>query len=75
MTDDEILSIFVNADDPVLTATEIAEQTDLTRQAIRRRLQQLRDNDGVLERKNVGSRAVVWWLTDVGEKYTLQESD
>ena len=63
MTDEEILSKFKESSDPVLTATEIAGEAEMTRQAISRRLEKLKDQ-GYVSRKKVGGRAVVWWVSD-----------
>ncbi|MDY6776467.1 MAG: winged helix-turn-helix domain-containing protein [Halobacteria archaeon] len=60
VTDDEILEIFEESDDPVLVASEIAEQLPIGRRAVHKRLKDLEDN-GVLESKKVGGRSTVWW--------------
>lgn len=62
-SDDSLLRLFAESDDPVLTAAEIAEEVDLTRQAVNYRLQQL-EASGDVARKKIGSRAVAWWRTD-----------
>ena len=51
------------ADDPVATAGEVGEALDCTGQAARKKLNQLHE-DGKIERKEVGARAVVWWIQD-----------
>ncbi|MFC6965045.1 MarR family transcriptional regulator [Halocatena marina] len=63
VADEEILSVLTEANAPVVTATEIADEIDMTRQAITRRLKRMRE-EGFVERKEVGARAVVWWLTE-----------
>lgn len=68
MTDREILETVALAPDPVVTPKEMAERTDYTRQGINNRLSELVE-DGFLERRQVGSRAVVFWLTPEGRKY------
>lgn len=60
VTENDILALFKEADAPVLTAAEIAEQLPLTRQAVNYRLKQLQEQ-GLVGRKEVGARAVVWW--------------
>jgi len=62
-TDDELLRLFDESDDPVLTAAEIAEELEMTRQGVNYRLRQL-DAEGAVARKKIGSRAVAWWRTD-----------
>lgn len=46
--------------DPVATAKEVGEALGCTGEAARQKLTQLHD-DGRVERKTVGARAVVWW--------------
>ena len=45
------------------TASEVADKLGCTRKAAWEHLTALHD-DGRIERKKVGGRAVVWWLTD-----------
>lgn len=61
--DKELERIFRGADDPVLTAPEVADKLGITQQAAYARLSQAAERDE-LERKKVGSRAVVWWLSN-----------
>lgn len=61
VSDDEILEVFQDTSDPVLTASEVASQLPLSRRGIYDRLQNLED-EGVLESKKVGGRTTVWWL-------------
>jgi predicted nucleotidyltransferase len=63
VADEEILSVLRERDTPVVTATEIANEIDMTRQAVTRRLKRMHD-EGLVGRKEVGARAVVWWLTE-----------
>lgn len=60
VSDQEILQLFEQVDDPFLTAGEVAEIVDMTRQGIHNRLQDLHDA-GRLERKEGGHRTVIWW--------------
>jgi DNA-binding Lrp family transcriptional regulator len=59
--DDEILDVFRSAADPILTATEVAEQLPMGRRGALKRLNNLEDR-GVLKSKEVGSGSRVWWL-------------
>ena len=73
VSDDEILNVFHNSPDPVLTAPEIAEQFSISRRGILDRLRNLED-DGILRSKKVGGRRTVWWYPghtstpEVGER-------
>lgn len=62
ITDQDILKVFDNADEPVLTASEIAKALPVTRQAINYRLNRMHE-DGLVDRKDAGARSVVWWAT------------
>lgn len=61
VSDEEILDLFRKSADPVLTASEIAEEIPLGRRAVFKRLRNLADQ-GVLESKETGSGGRVWWL-------------
>jgi len=58
---EEIMKVFESADDPVLTAPEVADAVGVSRVTANKRLKQLGEC-GALERKKVGGRAVVWWI-------------
>jgi response regulator of citrate/malate metabolism len=61
VSNDEILDVFRQATDPVLTTTEVAEQIELSRRGAFDRLDQLADDD-VIEMKKVGETGAVWWF-------------
>lgn len=63
VSDEEILDVFRESEDPVLTSVELAEQFDITQQAAYNRLSNL-VGSGEIERKKVGGKAVVWWLDE-----------
>jgi predicted ArsR family transcriptional regulator len=63
VSDDEIISVFRDAEDPILTAGDVAEAVGVTPQAINSRLHRL-NSEGRLETREVGARARVWWLSD-----------
>ena len=65
VSDEEILAAIERADEPVVTAAELADRLPIGRRALRDRLSALREH-GVIDRKKVGGRAVVWWLTERG---------
>lgn len=60
-TDEEILDVFRNSEDPVLTAGEVAEHLSIGRRATHNRLVALQER-GVLKRKDIGPRTV-WWIS------------
>lgn len=63
ITDDELLQLFRDSDDPVLSTAEITEQVSLARRSVYDRLTALRD-DGRLNAKDIGGRNTVWWIPD-----------
>lgn len=65
-TDKELIQLFRDSDQPVLTSNDITEAFDISQQGAYKRLQQLYD-EGVIGRRKVGSSAVVWWLVDQSE--------
>jgi len=60
VSDEEILAVFVNAEDPVLMADEVSESLSIGRRAVYNRLRSLEDQ-GVLQSKKTGARSTVWW--------------
>jgi DNA-binding Lrp family transcriptional regulator len=59
-SDEDLLEVFQESERPVLTAKQIAGEVSIGRKAVLERLRGLEDRD-VLERMEVGARAVVWW--------------
>lgn len=62
VTDQDVLKMFDDADAPVLTAAEIADELPLSGSAVNSRLNRMRE-DGLVDRKETGARAVAWWAT------------
>jgi len=60
VSDEEIMAVFVNAEDPVLMADEVAESLPIGRRAVYNRLRSL-EKQGVLQSKKTGARSTVWW--------------
>lgn len=60
VSDKEILQMFKESGDPVLTASEIAEDLDIGRRGLLSRLEQL-ETQGFLKSKKAGGRSTVWW--------------
>lgn len=58
--DNDLEQVFADADDPVLSAVEVAKQLGITQQAAHSKLAAAADR-GEMNRKKVGARAVVWW--------------
>lgn len=65
VTDEEILQIFINADRPFLTSTEVAERLEFTRSGALKRLNSL-EKGGYLDVKKTGN-VNIWWITDAGK--------
>lgn len=65
--DQQILRKIALSPDPVVTASELANQTDYTKDGVLGRLNELEKNGDVDSRK-VGARAKIWWLTTQGRQ-------
>lgn len=60
VTLEDVLDLF---NDEPLSASDVAETFDISNRAALNKLERLRE-EGEVERKNVGSRAVVWWRSN-----------
>ena len=60
VTDQDVLKVFDYADEPVLTAGEVATELPITREAVGRRLNRMRE-EGLVERKQTGASSIAWW--------------
>lgn len=69
MTED-VLDVMRDHDEPFMTLPEIAENVEVTKGTVYKRLQELVEEDRVY-RKTVGAKAVIWWLP---ERYQPNES-
>lgn len=70
ITPEEVIAVLRDSDSPVVTAKEVGEQLGCTGEAARQKLLALRDQ-GIVERRQVGAGAVVWWL--VADESTPEE--
>lgn len=74
VTPERVLAVMRDADAPVLTAGDIADELGCTPEAVTKKLKRLQDHDRVA-RRQVGARAVVWWLTEKPPLDTAGEHD
>jgi len=63
ITPERVLAVLREADTPVVTARDIADELGCTPEAVTTKLKQLQ-KQGRVARRQVGARAVVWWLTE-----------
>lgn len=64
MTLDDVLAVFEEADLPVLTASEVAEELDCLRPSAYNKLERLVEQ-GEIQKKKVGARAAVYiWMDE-----------
>lgn len=63
----EILQEVALAPDPVVTASELAGRVGMTSSGMNKRIDEL-VAEGYLKERQVGARAVVYWLTDEGKQ-------
>ena len=61
ITERDLRQEIAAVDEPFVTARDIAESTGVARQTAYRHLQRMYENDDLQKRK-VGSSAVIWWL-------------
>lgn len=66
VSDEDLLNGFQESEKPVLTAKQVAGEVSIGRKAVLLRLRELEDRD-VVERMEVGARAVVWWPVEDDE--------
>lgn len=63
VTSERVLEVLREDDDPVLTVKEVGKQLGCTSEAARQRLLDAQEH-GDVESKQVGARAVVWWISE-----------
>jgi biotin operon repressor len=73
VSDREILLIFRDATDPVLSAPEVAAELPIGETGTYKRLRELRENSLLASKKIGQGRA--WWLTDEGRTYVSESSE
>lgn len=56
-----VLDVMEECKEPFLTLPEITEEVDVSKKTVHDRLMELHE-EGEVNRKKVGGRAVVWWL-------------
>lgn len=66
VTDSDVLEALREQPDPVATAGELAGPLNVSSETVRRHLSELHDQ-GLVDRKTVGARAVVWWAVDTDD--------
>ena len=63
VTPERVLDAMATHPDPTVSAREVGEALGCSTDAARKKLTELHEQ-GRVERKKVGGRSVVWWLTD-----------
>lgn len=58
--DEDILQVFRDASDPVLTTSEVAEEIDMSRRGAYSRLDNLAEENEIKQKK-IGQTGAVWW--------------
>lgn len=72
-SDVKYLHAMVEHADPVVTAPELAEKVDVSQQAAYDALSNMLDR-GLVNKKQVGARAAVWWPTTAGREVYRETS-
>lgn len=65
-TPEDVLIAVRDVESPFVTVGDVAEVIGCSRETARRKLTELHDS-GDIERRNIGSSAVVWWVPDRGK--------
>ena len=60
VSEQDILRVFDAADEPFLTAREIADELPIGRDAVHHRLSQM-EEEGLVGKKKTGARSAGWW--------------
>ncbi|WP_135304747.1 MarR family winged helix-turn-helix transcriptional regulator [Haloarcula amylovorans] len=66
VSDTDILKEIALSPDPIVTASELTEKLPYSRQRVNQILDGLVEN-GWIDEREVGARAVVYWLTEEGQ--------
>jgi len=66
VTDEEILQLFRDSDDPVLSTGEVTVQLPIKRSGAYKRLKSLRE-EGRLKGKQIDGKNTVYWLDEGAE--------
>ncbi|MFK5603667.1 winged helix-turn-helix domain-containing protein [Haloferax volcanii] len=72
VSDEEILEILLDSEDPFLTTTEVAEVLDFSQPGALKRLRQLEEEEYV-ETKKAGN-SNTWWITEEGREMVSSKS-
>lgn len=73
VTDKQILQLFVDAEDPVLSAPELADELPISKTGVYKRLRKL-DDRGLVGSKKFG-QGKAWWITDSGIEFVDGDSN
>jgi len=60
ISEQDILKVFEESDEPFLTATEVAAELPVSRQAVNYRLDKMHEK-GLVGKKKTGASSVGWW--------------
>lgn len=67
VSDEEILDVFREATDPVLTTREVADQIEIGQRGTFDRLEKL-EEQAVIHVKKIGGTGSVWWYPEALEE-------
>lgn len=67
ISDQEILREIALSPDPIVTTSEIGDKIGMSPQGVYSRFVDLCE-DGLIDSRQVGASARVWWLTDAGRQ-------
>lgn len=70
VTDEQILRLFLESEDPVLAAPELADELPISKTGVYKRLRDF-DERGLLDSKKI-ARGKAWWITEEGERFVSE---
>jgi predicted transcriptional regulator len=68
-----ILKIFLSSSDPAFVPSEIAAELEVTTEGARHQMNRLVER-GFLAKKKPGKRTVLYWVTDEGLRYYVENT-
>ena len=73
VSDSQILELFVQHADPVVSAPELAEELPISKTGVYKRLRDL-DDRGLVDSKKFG-QGRAWWITEAGQEFLEEEPE
>ena len=63
VTLEDVHEAVLNGPEPASTTTDVAQALDISTEGARRKLTELHEQ-GRIEKRKIGARAIVWWVSE-----------